>query len=215
MYEQWHPLGIVAVITAFNFPVAVWAWNAFIAAICGNTVIWKPSSKVPLCAVAVQHICNEVMARHGYSGIFSLFITDDNKVAERLAADERINLLSLTGSTAVGKYLGEKVANRLGKSLLELGGNNAIIVDETADLNLALPAILFGAVGTAGQRCTTTRRLIINKNIYADLIARLINAYQQIRIGDPLEQHNLMGPLVDQSAVDAYAKAITAKQSLN
>lgn len=208
MYEQWHPLGVVGVITAFNFPMAVWAWNAFIAAITGNTVVWKPSPKTPLCAVAIQKICDDVMAEHGYSDIFSLFITDRNALAERFVADARVPLISFTGSTAVGRHVAEIVARRLGKSLLELGGNNAIIVDESADLAIAVPAIVFGAVGTAGQRCTTTRRLIVHESRYDDLIAHLIHAYKQVRIGNPLTPGTLMGPLIDENAVTGYRRAL-------
>ncbi len=208
MYEQWHPLGVIGIITAFNFPVAVWAWNAFIAAICGNVLIWKPSSKTPLCAVAVQHICNQVMQANGYSGIFNLFITDDNSLAQKLADDNRIALISFTGSVPVGRRIYERVALRMGKSLLELGGNNAIIVDETANLDLAIRAIVFGAIGTAGQRCTTTRRLIIHESIYEKLLKQLIASYQQIRIGNPLEKNVHMGPLVDGKAVQNYINAI-------
>lgn len=212
MYEQWQPLGVTAVITAFNFPVAVWAWNAFIAAICGNTVIWKPSSKTPLCAVAVQHLCNEVMEKNGLSGIFSLCVMHDAPQIDVLVEDRRIALVSFTGSTPVGRRVGEKVARRMGRVLLELGGNNAIIVDDTADLKLAVPAIVFGATGTAGQRCTTTRRLFVQDSIYVQLVSALQSAYAQIRIGDPLDENNLMGPLIDKGAVDSYCKAIATLQ---
>ncbi len=210
MYEQWHPLGVISVISAFNFPVAVWSWNAFIAAICGNTVIWKPSPKTPLCAIAVQHICNRVLDRYGYRGIFSLFISDNNEYVKNMVNDTRIPLVSFTGSSAVGREINALVARRLGKALLELSGNNAIIVDEHADLKLAIPAIVFGAVGTAGQRCTTTRRLIIHESIYDKLVQALIKAYQKITIGDPLDQKNLMGPLIDQHAVDQFVKTVAA-----
>jgi L-aminoadipate-semialdehyde dehydrogenase len=210
MYEQWHPLGIVSVISAFNFPVAVWSWNALLAAICGNVVIWKPSPKTSLCAIAVQHIANQVFERHGYQGIFSLLISDDKELVQTMAKDKRIPLVSFTGSTLVGRELNTLVAARLGRSLLELSGNNAIIVDESADLKLAAPAIVFGAVGTAGQRCTTTRRLIVHASIYDKLIPILINAYKKVTIGDPLDQKNLMGPLIDQRAVDQYAKAVAS-----
>ncbi|HSW94065.1 MAG TPA: aldehyde dehydrogenase family protein [Gammaproteobacteria bacterium] len=209
MYEQWHPLGLVSVITAFNFPVAVWAWNAFLAAICGNTVIWKPSPKTPLCAIAVQNICNDVMAKNKLHGVFSLFITDDNRLVKKHVEDERISLVSFTGSTRVGREINEIVAKRLGRVLLELSGNNAIIVDETADLKLAVPAILFGAVGTAGQRCTTTRRLFIHEENYEKLISALIKAYSKITIGDPLDEKNLMGPLIDKAAVEHYQQTIS------
>lgn len=212
MLEQWHPLGPVAVITAFNFPVAVWAWNAFIAAICGDTLIWKPSHKAPLCAIAVQHICNRVMANAGFADVFSLVITNDNHVAEQLVSDKRIPLVSFTGSTAVGRQIAVNVAARLGKSLLELGGNNAVIVDESANLELAVPSIVFGAVGTAGQRCTTTRRVLVARSRRDELLARLVAAYQQITIGDPLDPATLMGPLIDESAVAAYVRALKQVQ---
>ncbi len=212
MYEQWHPLGIVGVITAFNFPVAVWAWNAFIAAICGDVVIWKPSPKTPLCAIAVQHICNTAMEQLGYTGVFNLFITDDNKIAEKLITDKNLPLISFTGSTTVGIRVASLVAKRLGKYLLECSGNNAIIVDETADLNLVIPAVVFGAVGTAGQRCTTTRRLIIQQSIYEKVVEKLINAYRQVHIGDPMNKKNLLGPLIDANAVDNFRKAIQASK---
>ena len=208
MYEQWHPLGPVGVISAFNFPVAVWSWNAFLAAIAGDTVIWKPSSKAPLCGLAVQRICNQVMERHGYQGIFCLFVAHEIELAEAMVRDPRLPLISFTGSVPVGRHVGEMVAKRLGRSLLELGGNNAIIVDETADLKLAIPAIAFGAVGTAGQRCTTTRRLIVHESRYADVTSRLVHAYKQVRIGNPLEPNTLMGPLIDRAAVEAYRTAL-------
>lgn len=210
MYEQWHPLGVVGVITAFNFPVAVWSWNAFIAAVCGNTVIWKPSPKTSLCALAVQHICNRVMDRFGYRGIFSLLISDDNTIVKNMAKDTRIPLISFTGSTAVGRELNTIIAQRLGRALLELSGNNAIIVDKDADLSIATPSIVFGAIGTAGQRCTTTRRLFIHESIYTKLTAALTKAYKKITIGDPLDKKNLMGPLIDKHAVDQFVKAIAS-----
>lgn len=215
MYEQWHPLGPVGIISAFNFPVAVWAWNAFIAAICGDTVIWKPSPKAPLCALAVQHICNAVMKRNNLSSIFSVFITEDNALAEKFVNDKRIPLISFTGSTTVGRRVSDMVANRLGKTLLELSGNNAIIVDESADLKLAIPAIVFGAIGTAGQRCTSTRRVIVHEAIYDKLITALYQAYQKITIGDPLDEKNLMGPLIDQLAVNHFIKTIDDIKKMN
>jgi L-aminoadipate-semialdehyde dehydrogenase len=208
MYEQWQPLGTVGVISAFNFPVAVWAWNAFIAAIAGNTVVWKPSPKTPLCALAVQHICNAVMKREGLEGLFSVFITDNNELAHHFVNDKRIPLISFTGSTAVGRQVNQLVAKRLGRTLLELSGNNAIIVDETADLNLAVPGIVFGAVGTAGQRCTTTRRLFVHESIYDKLIASLLTAYKKITIGDPLDEKNLMGPLIDKAAQNQFLSTV-------
>ncbi|HEX4299372.1 MAG TPA: aldehyde dehydrogenase family protein [Gammaproteobacteria bacterium] len=210
MAEQWHPLGVVGVISAFNFPVAVWSWNAFIAAICGDITVWKPSPRTPLCAIAVQMIANKVLERHGYPAIFSLFIDGDNRLAERFVKDERVALVSFTGSTAIGRKVGEMVANRMGKSLLELGGNNAIIVDETAELKLVIPAVVFGSVGTAGQRCTTTRRLIVHESIVESLTQKLVAAYKQVRIGDPLDADTLMGPLCSQDAVNRYESAIAA-----
>jgi aldehyde dehydrogenase (NAD+) len=210
MSEQWHPIGIVGVISAFNFPVAVWSWNAFIAAICGDITVWKPSPRTPLCAIAVQMIANKVLERHGYPAIFSMFIDGDNRLAERFVKDERVALVSFTGSTAIGRKVGEMVANRMGKSLLELGGNNAIVVDETADLKLVIPAVVFGSVGTAGQRCTTTRRLIVHESLVDSLTQKLVAAYKQVRIGDPLDAQTLMGPLCSQDAVNRYQAAIEA-----
>ena len=210
MYEQWHPLGPIGVISAFNFPVAVWAWNAFIAAIAGDVVIWKPSSSTPLTAVAVQHICNDVLERNGYQGIFNLIIGKGSTIGEYMLNDKRLPLISFTGSTAMGRRVAEVVSQRFGKTILELGGNNAIIIDDTADLDLAIPAIAFGAVGTAGQRCTSTRRVIAQTGIMDTLIKRLINAYKQVHIGDPLQKGTLMGPLINQGAVDAYMEAIDA-----
>ena len=208
MYEQWHPLGPVGVISAFNFPVAVWAWNAFIAAICGNTTIWKPSSNTPLTAIAVQHICNDVMHKNGYSGIFSIMIGPGSIIGEKLISDKRIPLISFTGSTNMGRHVSEVVGSRFGKCILELGGNNAMIIDETATLSLAVPAIVFGAVGTAGQRCTSTRRVIANEKIYNDLRDQLVSAYSQVVIGDPLDSGTLMGPLINESAINSYDKAL-------
>ena len=210
MYEQWHPLGPVGVISAFNFPVAVWAWNAFIAAICGDTTIWKPSSSAPLCAIAVQNICNEVMERNGYSGIFSTLIGKGSVVGERILTDKNIPLVSFTGSTAMGRHVSSKVAERFGKTILELGGNNAIIIDESANLDLVIPAVVFGAVGTAGQRCTSTRRIIIHESIHDNFINRLLKAYKQVNIGDPLNTNTLMGPLINKNAVSDFLKAVKA-----
>ncbi len=204
MYEQWHPLGVIGVITAFNFPVAVWAWNAFLAAIAGDTVIWKPSPKAPLCALAVQHICNRVLEEQSLPGIFSLCISDQVDLAKMMVNDTRIPLISFTGSVPVGREVAQVVAGRLGRTLLELSGNNAVIVDETADLDLAIPAIVFGAVGTAGQRCTTTRRLFVHESRYEDVVQRLIQAYGQVKVGDPLESGVLMGPLIDEKALEEY-----------
>ncbi|MHB1543239.1 MAG: L-piperidine-6-carboxylate dehydrogenase [Gammaproteobacteria bacterium] len=208
MYEQWHPLGIVGIATAFNFPVAVYAWNAFLALICGDVTVWKPSPKAVLSAVAVQKIVSHVLEANGFPQVSSLFTTTDNQLAERFYADSRIGLMSFTGSTAIGIRVAEIAAKRLGRCLLELGGNNAIIVDESADLDLAVPAIVFGAVGTAGQRCTSTRRLIVESSIADTLIDRLVRAYQQIKIGDPLDPKTLMGPLIDRGAVERYQAAL-------
>jgi aldehyde dehydrogenase (NAD+) len=209
MYEQWHPLGLVGVITAFNFPVAVYSWNALIAAIAGNVVIWKPSPKAPLTSIAVQNICNGVMETMGYRGIFSLIVaTAPSAVSDRFINDKRIPLISFTGSTAVGRHVAQVVAGRLGKTILEMGGNNAIVVDETADMELAIPAIAFGAVGTAGQRCTTTRRIIVHESRYDELSKRLVAAYKQVPIGNPLDPGVLLGPLIDQRAVADYKAAI-------
>ena len=208
MYEQWHPLGPIGVISAFNFPVAVWAWNAFIAAICGNTTIWKPSSSTPLCAIAVQNICNKVMEENGYSGIFSVIIGKGSIVGEEMIKDPRLPLISFTGSTSMGRHVNKTVSERFGKTILELGGNNAIVIDESAEMELAIPAVVFGAVGTAGQRCTSTRRLIIHESIYDSFLEKLINAYRQVKIGDPLDNSTLMGPLVNEQAVDNYLNAI-------
>ncbi len=213
MYEQWHPLGVVGTISAFNFPVAVWSWNAFIAAICGNVNIWKPSPKTPLCGVAVQKICNEALAGGGLPEIFFLFSDGENKLAQKFVDDGRIDLVSFTGSTPVGRKVGERVAARLGRCLLELGGNNAIIVDEYANLDIAVPGIVFGSVGTAGQRCTSTRRVIVHKSRLTELKNRLVNAYGQVRIGDPLDKSTLMGPLIDEAAVHRFELAIKAVKS--
>lgn len=208
MSEQWHPLGPVGVITAFNFPVAVWAWNAFLAAIAGDTVIWKPSPKAPLCAIAVQQICNRAMEQLGYEGIFSLFITDQAILAETMVQDHRLPLISFTGSVPVGRRVAAVVAQRLGRTLLELSGNNAVIVDETADLKMAVRAILFGAVGTAGQRCTTTRRVLVHESLADEVLGKLVQSYGQVQIGNPLEPNVLLGPLIDHAAVEAYRSAI-------
>ena len=213
MYEQWHPLGVVGVISAFNFPVAVWSWNAFLAAIAGNATVWKPSPKTALCSLAVQHICNRVMERLALPAIFQIFIDAGTELASRFVDDRRVALVSFTGSTHVGRQVGVKVAERLGKSLLELGGNNAIIVDESADLDLAVPAIVFGAVGTAGQRCTTTRRVFVHRSRAAELERRLVAAYGQVRIGDPLDPDTLMGPLIDAAAVGRYEAALAQAKS--
>lgn len=208
MYEQWHPLGILGLITSFNFPVAVWSWNSTIASICGDVVLWKPSSYTPLTAVAVQHIANQVMADHGLQGIFNLIIGSGRDIGDFLLNDTRIPLVSFTGSTQIGRHVSETVAQRFGRSILELGGNNAIVVTEDADLELATRAILFGAVGTAGQRCTSTRRVIMHTSIAKELTQRLTNAYAQVTIGDPLEENTLMGPLVISTSVEEMFDAI-------
>jgi aldehyde dehydrogenase (NAD+) len=215
MYEQWHPLGPIGVITAFNFPVAVWSWNAAIAAVCGDTVVWKPSLLTPLCAIAVQHIANRVMADHHALGVFNLVIGPNDAIGDAMLNDPRLPLTSFTGSTEVGRHIAQTVGKRLGKALLELGGNNAIIVHADADLDLATRAIVFGAVGTAGQRCTTTRRIIVHKAISAELVHRLKNAYAQVseRMGDPLSESTLVGPLVSHNAVEAYHAAIAQAQA--
>jgi aldehyde dehydrogenase (NAD+) len=208
MYEQWHPLGVIGIITAFNFPVAVWSWNSMIAAVCGDTMIWKPSSKTPLCAIAVQHIMNRVMKNHDLTGIFTLIVGKGSTIGERLINDKRVPLISSTGSTMMGQRVAEAAAKRLGRTILELGGNNAIIVAEDANVEMAVRAILFGAVGTSGQRCTSTRRIIAHKTIIDDLTARLVKAYSQVQIGNPLESSTLMGPLVDKEALDTMMKAL-------
>lgn len=208
MYEQWHPLGIVGIISAFNFPVAVWSWNAALALICGNVCVWKPSSKTPLCATACQHILATVLKENEMpEGISSLLISEE-VVGELMTSDKRISLVSFTGSTRVGRLVSTAVASRFGKSILELGGNNAIIISRDADLDMSIIGAVFGAVGTAGQRCTSTRRLIIHEDIYEDFKTKLVKAYGQLRIGDPLDQNNHVGPLIDQHAVDMYTKAI-------
>ncbi len=213
MYEQWHPLGVVGIITAFNFPTAVWSWNAAIAAACGDTMVWKPASAVPLCALAVQHICNRVAADHGLNGVFNTVIGSGGEIGERMLNDHRLPLISFTGSVSMGRHVAETVARRLGRTILELGGNNGIVVTEDADLKLATRAILFGAVGTAGQRCTSTRRIIMHKSIAADLTSRLVKAYQQVKIGNPLDDGVLMGPLVNEGAVkDMFAALETITQ---
>lgn len=212
MTEQWHPLGIVGIISAFNFPVAVWSWNSMIAWICGNVSVWKPSEKTPFSAIACQNIIRSVLQKNQVPEGVSCLVCGDLSVGQALAADERVALLSATGSTRMGKSVAQTVAARLGKSLLELGGNNAIIVSKHADLQLAIPAIVFGSVGTAGQRCTSTRRLIIHESIYAELRDKLKNAYRQIRIGSPLDASNHMGPLIDQDAVKMYEEAIARAQ---
>jgi len=208
MMEQWHPLGPVGIITAFNFPVAVWSWNTALAVICGDPVIWKPSSETPLTAIAVQHIANEVQKAHGYEGIFNLVVGRGRSVGERLIGDPRIPLVSFTGSTAMGKRVSEVVAKRLGRTILELGGNNAVIVTPSADLNMAVRTVLFGAVGTSGQRCTSTRRVIIQKDVKEEFLKRLTKAYKQVTIGDPLKKGVVMGPLVNEAALEDMKVAL-------
>jgi aldehyde dehydrogenase (NAD+) len=212
MYEQWHPLGPVAVITAFNFPVAVWAWNAMIAAVCGDTVVWKPSPKAPLAALATHRIVDDVMRRHGHGDVFRLVIGDAG-IGRAMGDDPRLPLVSFTGSVKVGREVAQACARRLARSLLELGGNNGIVVMDDANLDLAMRAIAFGAAGTAGQRCTTTRRLFVQKGVAAKLIERLVKAYGSIRIGDPLEDGVLMGPLIDAGAVAGFERAVATAQA--
>ena len=210
MMEQWHPLGPVGVITAFNFPVAVWSWNAALAAVCGDTTVWKPAEPTPLCAVAVQRIANAVMADHGVAGVFTLAVGTGAAIGERMLNDARLPLISFTGSTKVGRRVAQAVAGRFGRALLELGGNNAIIVAADADLDMAVRAVLFGAVGTAGQRCTSTRRLIVHRDVVNALCERLVAAYKQVRIGSPLDPSTLMGPLVNAAAVETMQAALVA-----
>jgi aldehyde dehydrogenase (NAD+) len=208
MYEQYHPLGIVGVISAFNFPVAVWSWNAMLAWVCGDVCVWKPSEKTPLTAIACQHIAQEVFKRNNIDEGVSCLIIGDRSIGELMSNDARVPLVSATGSTRMGKAVSAAVGARLGKCLLELGGNNAIIVTENADLDMSLIGAVFGAVGTAGQRCTSTRRLIIHENVYEAFKQKLVKAYAQIKIGDPLDENNHMGPLIDQDAVAAYLDSI-------
>jgi aldehyde dehydrogenase (NAD+) len=208
MYEQYHPLGIVGVISAFNFPVAVWSWNAMLAWVCGDVCVWKPSEKTPLTAIACQHIAQEVFKRNDVPEGVSCLIIGDRNIGELMSNDTRVPLISATGSTRMGKAVGAAVGARLGRSLLELGGNNAIIVSQHADLDTVLVGAVFGAVGTAGQRCTSTRRLIIHESVYDQFKQKIVNAYKQIRIGDPLDEQNHMGPLIDQDAVKLYLDSI-------
>jgi aldehyde dehydrogenase (NAD+) len=208
LYEQWHPLGVVGVITAFNFPVAVWSWNALIALVCGDTVVWKPSLKTPLAAIAVQRLCDKVLARHGWKGVLNLVIGADDVIGQRLIHDRRVPLISATGSCRMGRHVAQAVAARLGRTLLELGGNNGVIIMNDADPDLVVRAVLFGAVGTAGQRCTSIRRLFVQKGIAAKITEKLIAAYRQVRIGDPLDPGTLMGPLIDHQAVDHMARGL-------
>jgi len=202
LVEQWHPLGSMGIISAFNFPVAVWAWNAYLAAVCGDTMVWKPSEKTPLCAIACQKIAEQVLGDNGFEGVMGLTVATANPVGERMIQDKRLPLISATGSTRMGRRVGAVVAERFGKSILELGGNNALVVMDDANMDLALGGVLFGAVGTAGQRCTTTRRLLLHKDIADTFMERLLKAYKQVRIGSPLESNTMMGPLIDTDAVD-------------
>ncbi len=213
MLEQWQPLGVVGVISAFNFPVAVWSWNALIAVVCGDCVIWKPSLKTPLTAMAVQNICDRVLSRHGWPGVLQLIIGDDATIGKRLIEDRRIPLISATGSTRMGRIVAETVARRLGRTLLELGGNNGVIVMNDANLDLALRAVLFGAVGTAGQRCTSIRRLFLQRGIAQEMTRKLQAAYDHIRIGSPMDEKTLMGPLIDRQAVEAMRAALARIQA--
>ena len=211
MYEQYHPIGVVGVISAFNFPVAVWSWNAMLAMVCGDSVVWKPSSKTPLCAIAVHKIIQKVLADNNVpEGVLCLVVASSKHVGDNFLADKRVPLISATGSTRVGRRVGKIVGERLGRTLLELGGNNAIIITENADLGLAARAVLFGAVGTAGQRCTSTRRLIIHESIYDSFKEKLVVAYGHIRIGNPLDTNTLVGPLIDAGAVKDFLHAIEA-----
>jgi aldehyde dehydrogenase (NAD+) len=212
MYEQWHPLGIVGIISAFNFPVAVWSWNAMIALVCGDVCVWKASEKTPLCAIACQNILHKVLKENKVPEGVSAVITGDYTVGEWMTNDSRVPLISATGSTRMGKIVGTAVAQRLGRSLLELGGNNAIIVTPSADLNLVLTGALFGAVGTCGQRCTSTRRLILHEDIYEEAKLKLAKAYKQLKIGNPLDSKNHVGPLIDRAAVDNYLNALKAAE---
>ncbi len=215
MYEQWHPLGVIGIITAFNFPAAVWAWNAMIAAVCGDTMVWKPSLLTPLTAIALHETVESVMRRHDLEGVFELVIGTDEQVGEAMIRDRRLPLISATGSCRMGRHVGQVVAARLGRTLLELGGNNALIICDDADLDLAVRAVVFGAVGTTGQRCTTTRRLFVQRGVAEEVVSRLKRAYETIlpRIGDPLDPKTLMGPMIHANAVETMMKAIeTAKR---
>lgn len=213
MYEQWHPLGIVGVISAFNFPIAVWSWNALIAAVCGDVTLWKPSSKTPLTAIAIHNIIAPIMAEHNLEGVFSLVIGKGSEIGEKINNDRRIPLISATGSCRMGRRIGQAVAARLGRTILELGGNNAAIICADADMDMVVPAVTFGAIGTAGQRCTSTRRAIVHESRCQEFLQRITHAYSQIRIGSPLEQENHMGPLVDRGAVDEMMQALDAAKS--
>ena len=210
MYEQWHPLGAIGVISAFNFPVAVWSWNALIAMVCGDSVVWKPSLKTPLCAVAVHNLCNRVLERHGWQGVLQLTIGSDAEIGERMLKDRRLPLISATGSCRMGRRVAEVVGARLGRTLLELGGNNGIIVMADANPDLVVRAVLFGAAGTAGQRCTSTRRVFLQRGIAPLITERLLAAYPQLPVGDPLDAGTLVGPLIDGSAVENMMRGLDA-----
>lgn len=214
MYEQWHPYGVCGIISAFNFPVAVWSWNAFLSAVCGNTNIWKPSPKTPLTAIAIQKICDQVLEKEGFPGVFNLVIGSNEEIADTLIRDERIPLVSFTGSSRVGQHVNEVVNGRFGRTIIEAGGNNALIIDESANMKLAVPAVVFGAVGTSGQRCTSTRRVLVHEHIYDQFVSSLLNAYGQVisKIGPATDPNTLMGPLIDEEAVENYQKAIHAAE---
>lgn len=211
MYEQWHPYGICGIISAFNFPVAVWSWNAFISAVCGNTNIWKPSPKTPLTAIAVQNICDKVLEEEGYPGVFNLVIGSNEEIADTFIRDTRIPLISFTGSSKIGRHVNEVVNGRYGRTIIEAGGNNALIIDESANMKLAVPAVVFGAVGTGGQRCTSTRRVLVHENVYDNFVQSLTGAYKQVlpRIGEANDDNTLMGPLIDEQAIKNYKHAIS------
>ena len=213
MFEQWHPLGTIGIISAFNFPVAVWSWNSMIAWVCGDVCIWKPSEKTPFSALACQSLVEKVFKENDVPEGVSCLVVGDKEIGQMMSQDTRLPLISATGSTPMGKSVGKCVGARLGRALLELGGNNAIVVSENADLKIAVPGIVFGAVGTAGQRCTSTRRLIVHEKIYEELKSKLVAAYKQIKIGDPLNADNHMGPLIDHAAVDMYEKALEKAKS--
>jgi len=210
MYEQWHPLGLVGIITAFNFPHAVWAWNSMVAAVCGDTMIWKPSLKAPLSAIATHRIVDGVLQDHGFGGVMNLVIGDDAEIGDAMIHDTRLPLISATGSCRMGRIVGPAVAARLGRTLLELGGNNAMIIDQSADLDLALRGVAFGAFGTSGERCTTTRRILVHESVADTFVDRLVNAVKSMKIGNPLDEGTLVGPLIDEDAVAMYERAIAA-----
>lgn len=215
MYDQWLPLGVVGIITAYNFPAAPWSWNALVAAVCGNTVVWKPSPKVALPAIAIQHLCNQAMSELGYEGVFSLVVPSDESISEELVRDKRVSLVSFTGSSRIGRRVSQILAEDLGRRhLLECSGNNGCILDESADLDLSIAAITFGALGTTGQRCTSTRRLIVHKSRTTEVVERLKRAYDKVKVGDPFVAGNLIGPLIDKPAVADFQKAITEAKAL-